>query len=215
MKRIFFPVFAFLLVSACNNTNDASLSGSMELESGILETETILPDGIGKTDMKITFDHHGARKLTEMTTSMTMAGSPMNTKTTLLIKDGYMYSWMNMTKKGNKMKLNPSAVEAGQGLDFTNITEGMKSRYHFKDEAKETVAGKSAQVYSFGLDKMKGKVCLWKGVPLKSEVNVNGKIITTNFKNLQENIDIASSAFDLPSDIEFTEVAVPNRAATP
>src|SRR6476661_5840201 len=44
------------------------------LKSAIVETETVMPEGMGSVVMKVTFDDMGKKKITELNTSLSRGG---------------------------------------------------------------------------------------------------------------------------------------------
>jgi hypothetical protein len=231
MKHAWITGCALLLLASCQqraNTKAVAPAGSGEaipaahipardngemLKSAIIETETEMPQGMGKTSMKVIFDHNGKDKLTEFTTAITVSGQKINNTSKSLLKGNYLYTWSDASAQGTKIKLDPSFFDPKQNLDFSNLTDELKAKYHFSEVGNGTVGGRICKVYSYSTDKFKGKVWLWKQVPLKSEVNVNGKIVTTNFKSMQENPEIPASTFDVPKDITFRETEMPSGAS--
>jgi len=89
------------------------------------------------------------------------------------------------------------------------MSEEMRKKLNFKEEGNETIDGKDCKVFSFSMEKegMKGKSWVWKGLPLQSEMEMQGKKILTKFKQYETNISIPASTFDLPTGIEFKDMS--------
>lgn len=224
MKNVWKMICLLLLVAACNQQPKAGTAaapaetqpaGAGEgakaqygLKSAVVVTETDMPGGHGTMEMKVTFDDYGKEKLTEMTMNIAIPGHNMNTVTKSIYKDGYVYSWNNMTKTGTKMKLDLSRIDK-KDLDITRLSEEMKAKMHLKEEGTETVGGKECKVFSYDSGDMKGKLWLYKQIQLKSEMTMAGHTVITNFKSIDENPGIAAGTFDLPAGIEFREVSIP------
>lgn len=205
--------------TAANSTEEAVTTetaaptdGRYELKSGIVETETVMPGGMGTSVMKLIFDDYGKKKKTEITTAMSFAGKGMNTVSSTLLLDNYIYAWSSEMKTGTKMQYDPSAVDLRKDMDFSKMTDELRQKYNYKEEGEETINGKSCKVYSYSVEEMSGKVWLWKQIPLKMEMEVGGQKILTNFKSIQENVNIPAESFQIPSDIDFKEISLPATA---
>jgi outer membrane lipoprotein-sorting protein len=60
---------------------------------------------------------------------------------------------------------------------------------------------------------MQGKVWMWKQIPMKMEMSIVGKTVTSTLKHLEEDPGLAANIFDVPADIEFREMNLPATAA--
>jgi hypothetical protein len=221
MKKSFIIVCAVMSLAACNkkqeSTSKETVAAPVEavasktsetdgkVKSLLVETETEMP-GMGKTTMKTIFDDYGKVKLTETNTAISAGGHSINNNAKSLLKDGYLYSWSTIGKSGSKFKIDESGFDP---KNLSNLTDEMRAKYNFKEEGSETVGGKECKVYSYSFEQMKGKVWIWKQVPLKSEINVGGKVYNTNFVRLEEDPAIPAGTFDLPAGIEFKEMSMP------
>ena len=216
------------LFTACKNNNTASESSEPTsvvadikeavtndgLKSAIYESETIMPGGMGTTSTKVTFDDYGKKTRTEMKSAISFGGKSMNTSANSLMIDGYVYSWQTGAKKGNKFKLDESRFDPSN-TDFSKLSEEMRKKLNYKDEGTETVNGKECKVASFSSEQMKGKVWMWKQVPVKMEMSIVDKVVTSTLKNLEENPSLPSGTFDVPADVEFREMSMPNAPKMP
>lgn len=187
-------------------TNDA-------LKSATYESETVMPGGMGTTTSKVTFDDYGKKSRTQIKSSISFGGRSMNTSTNSLMVDGYVYTWQEGAKTGNKLKLDDSKFDPRNG-DFSKLSEEMKKKMNFKDEGTETVNGKECKVSSYTTEQMKGKVWMWKQIPVKMEMSVVDKVITSTLKNIEENPSLPAGTFDVPADIEFKEMSMPKMPET-
>lgn len=221
MNKLLLTVSTVLIFTACNQNKPTSestetkasapsaevaMNKDMGLKSAMYEAETEMPGGVGSTTMKIIFDDYGKLKLTEMNMNMSVGGHAMNNSTKSLMKDGYVYSWVAGAKTGTKFKLDLSKADPKKDMDFSNLTEEWKAKYHYKDEGTETIDGKECKVGSYEVESFKGKVWMWKQIPVRMELTMSGKSITTNVKNIQENPSIPAGTFDVPADVTFNEV---------
>ena len=102
----------------------------------------------------------------------------------------------------------------GGALDPTNgmYWTWQNGYINFKMEGKEDINGKECTVASFSSEQMQGKVWVWKQIPMKTELNVVGKTITSKLISLDENPSIPSGTFEIPSDVLFNEMQLPATA---
>ena len=181
------------------------------LKSGSYESETIMPGGMGTTTTKVVFDDYGKKSRTQLQTAISFGGKSMNNTSNSLMVDGFVYSWAEGTKTGSKIKLDESRFDASN-MDFSKMTEEMKKKMNFKEEGNETVNGKDCKVASFSNEQMQGKVWMWKQIPVKMEMSVVGKTVTSTLKKLEENPSLPVGTFDVPADVEFKEMNLPSTA---
>ena len=181
------------------------------LKSALYETETLMPGGMGTTNTKVIFDDYGKKSRTEIQTAISFGGKSMNTSSNSVMTDGYVYTWQTGSKSGSKFKLDESKFDPNN-LDFSRMSEELRKKMNFKEEGTETVDGRECKVASFNAEQMSGKVWMWKQIPVKMEMSVVGKTITSTLKKLEENPSISAGTFDVPADIEFKELNLPATA---
>lgn len=169
-----------------------------EIKSGIVEykTQTMGTDVV----QTLYFDDYGAKEANEM--AMEIAGIKSNTRS--ITKDGYMYNLDLTTKTGTKTK---TFAAAGADINFSELTDEMVKRMNLKKIGSENFAGKTCDKYTIDYTdlSMKGSFLVWKGVPLKSEVDLSTIHTTMVAKNFQENADVPAEKFEIPSDFNITE----------
>ncbi|HMV15198.1 MAG: hypothetical protein IT275_04855 [Chitinophagales bacterium] len=226
MKQLLLALCTVLIFTACkNNTTTAEKSTTENvisevkeaitnegLKAAIYQTETVMPGGMGTTSSTVSFDDYGKKSHTVVVAAISFGGRSMNTTTNSLRLDGYVYSWQTGNKSGMKFKIDESKFDPNN-LDFSSMNEKLRKELNYKDEGTETVDGKECRVSSFNSEQMKGKIWMWKQVPIKMEMSVVGKSVTTTLKRLDENPSFSAETFALPSDVEFKEMTMPSTAA--
>lgn len=224
MQKLLLIIGVLALFTSCKNNNASTATEPNSvvseikdavtgegLKSAIYETETVMPAGMGTTTTKVTFDDYGKKTRTEINSAISFGGKSMNTSTNSLMIDGFVYSWQTGAKSGTKFKLDESRFDPNN-LDFSKMTEEMRKKMNFKDEGTESVNGKECKVASFSTEQMQGKVWMWKQVPMKMEMSIVGKTVTSTLKHLEEDPSLAAGIFDVPADIEFKEMNLPATA---
>lgn len=224
MQKLILILGVTLLFTSCKNktTSDTTEPTSVVseikeavagdgLKSVHYETETVMPEGMGTTSSKVTTDDYGKKSRTETITAMSFGGKTMNNSINSLMVDGYAYSWANGAKTGNKFKIDASRFDPGK-TDFSQLSEEMRKKMNYKDEGTETIDGRECKVASYTTEQMQGKIWMWKQVPVKMQMSMMGKVITTNVKSIEENPSIPAGTFDVPAGVEFKEMTMPSTA---
>lgn len=169
-----------------------------EIKSGIVEykTQTMGTDVV----QTLYFDNYGAKEANEI--AMEIAGIKSNTRT--INKDGYMYNLDITTKTGTKTK---TFAASGADINFSELTDEMVKRMDLRKVGSEDFAGKTCDKYTIDYKdlSMKGSFLVWKGVPLKSEVDLSTIHTTMVAKNFEENADVPAEKFEVPADYNITE----------
>ncbi|MEN9447652.1 MAG: hypothetical protein RJA25_942 [Bacteroidota bacterium] len=228
MKKLLFIFGAIAILTSCKNNgttnateNNAATNAETKiidsenhgdaLKSASYEVETTMPAGMGTTKTKTIFDDYGKKSRTVIQSSISFGGKAMNSASNNLLLDGYVYNWQTDQKTGMKFKLDETKMDL-KNTDFSRLSEEMKKKLNFKMEGKEDINGKECTVASFSSEQMQGKVWVWKQIPMKTELNVVGKTITSKLISLDENPSIPSGTFEIPSDVLFNEMQLPATA---
>lgn len=228
MKNLFIIATLVVCFTACkqnksseNNSANASTNSKAMvaddvkgdgLKSAIYETETLLPGRMGATTTKITFDEYGKTSRTEIKSVVSFGGKSMTTEASSIMLNGYIYTWKTDAKTGNKIKIDDTKFDPTK-TDFSKLSDEMKKKTNFKEEGTEVLDGRTCKVGSFNTEQMKGKIWMWKQIPVQMEMDIMGKTITSKLKSLQENVSIPASTFEVPTDVEFKEIEIPATAA--
>lgn len=220
---IFISGFLFL---ACSNKDASETSTGNELasgentksdgegigkrygiKSGIVTSETMLPNNMGKTTTVQYFDDYGTLDYTESTTEVSAYGTNSKTISNSIIKDDVIYNWEPGSKTGTKILMDKQ-MDVSK-INYRELSEDLKKQFNIKEEGKENVNGKNCDVYSMDYMGAKGKIFIWEGITMKSDIVMMGMNVVINVVKLEENAKIASDKFTIPVDITFTEVSMP------
>ena len=177
------------------------------LESAIVTTTMQLPGGMGSNVTILYFKDHGKKEIRENITSVKMAGKEMSTRSRILVRDGYVYTWVVGQQAGNKFKLQDKFDPSK--LDYKKLSKEMMEKFKMTKEGTADVQGKTCDVFSFEAEGMKGKSYIWENIPMKTEMSMSGKTLTAEVTKLEEGADIPDSEFELPAGVEFTEIQAP------
>lgn len=229
MKKLILIFGTFALFTACKNnstekatTGDAATATTAtsetiatptdRLKSAIYETEMEMPHGMGVTSTKVQFDDYGKKSRTEMKSTISFGGNAKLSSVNSILTDGYVYTWQSGTKTGSKIKIDESKFDP-KNTDFAQLSEEMKAKLNYKDEGTETLNGKECRVGSFNAEQMKGKIWMWKQIPVQMQMDMMGNTLTSKLKNLEENPSFPAGTFDIPADITFSELSTSQTAA--
>lgn len=177
------------------------------IKSGIVTSETMLPNNMGKTTTVQYFDDYGTLDYTESITEVSAYGTNTKTISNSIIKDNIIYNWDQGSKTGSKINME-GQMDVSK-INYRELSDELKKQFNIKEEGKESVNGKSCDVYSIDYMGAKGKVYIWEGITMKSDVNMMGMTVSINVVKLEENANISSDKFKIPADVTFTEVSMP------
>jgi len=98
---------------------------------------------------------------------------------------------------------NPMAyLLADPDRDWQKTGEKMLIKMGYKVVGNETIQGKNCAVWQHG----KQKLWLWKGITLKSVEKVGGKKTIETAVDVQTNVEVPASAFEVPEGFELEVV---------
>jgi hypothetical protein len=160
-----------------------------------------------KTTVVSFWDDFGKKSLTEVKGEM--MGSKMNETT--IEKDGYAIKYDGEKKTGTKVKKD----SAFQDVSFHNMTPAQLQERGMTEAGTETILGKECKVYTVDVDRMsgadsttqpmkvKGKVWVWNGIPMKMEMGDLMKMETTKLEVMDA---VPAAKFEVPAGITITEM---------
>ena len=172
------------------------------IESAILKKSSVM---MGQTIPSIQyFADYGRKESNE--TFMNMQGQMFTVFT--LMKDGYVYSANLAVKQGQKINL--ASMDDYKNVNYLNLTDEVKKKYNIKEAGAEQLLGKDCKKYELTVtaqgQTINATVWIWQGLSLKSSVSVMGNTITEEVTEIMEGKEIAKEKFELPEDVNFTEI---------
>ncbi len=163
MKKtlILLQVVGLTILMACNSGGISSKGGSSDQpygeKSGIITYKPMDMMGV-KVTQTVYFDNYGNKEMRETMVEGNMMGAEMR-QHTVDIRDGnimYHYEIENLsggqdraTKDAYKSILTPEILEQ---MNIQTLSEKYKTKFGYKDEGKETVAGLEGIKYSIAPD---------------------------------------------------------------
>ena len=176
------------------------------IKSGIVTYEPFDVMGM-KTTQVTTFDDYGKKEVQDVLTEGEMMGFKTKNHSVKIIADGYMISYeleniVNGKNQAKKIAHRTKITDQKSMMDFSSLTAELKTKYHYKEDGTETIAGVEGTKFSMTMEDAKGNTevtgVVYKNVMLKSEVSVAGMKITLLASKFDENADIPASVFDVP-----------------
>jgi len=181
--------------TAASDESSEAPKGKYAIKSGIVEYKSTIM-GMEQTQT-LMFDEYGNMEATEMV--MEMMGNKSHSY--IISKDSLIYNIDLTNKVGSKSKL----VKDQGNLDFENMTDEEIKELNLKNEGKETFLDKECVKYSIDNAEMQMKGLFWvyKGVTLKSDLEVGGMQMVIEAVRFEENPTLPENTFVVPEDIVF------------
>ena len=217
MNRILFVILSGTLVacSGSQTTRDQAGGKAVEtsseamkdagykryqVESAMIEYEMSGPQ---KGTEMLYFDKWGMREAKVTNTAMAFVGFTKKTNQLVILDGEWSYSIDLDKKTGTKTK-HPLMQEIAekQGKDFAKVGEQMMSRMGERVGSEE-VAGKMCEVWE--VKDLGSKSWVWKGIPLKTHVNMVGMRQTVTATKVEADASIPDDKFAIPSGVTITE----------
>lgn len=203
-----YVLIALFLIS-CGKTGDAPSSAAPAgskygVKAGMSEM-TMEMMGM-KTTVVNYWDDFGKKSVTAV--SGEMMGSKMNETT--IEKDGYSIKYDGEKKTGTKAKKDT----AFEDISFHEMTDAQMKERGMTEAGTETILGKECKVYDVDMDKMtgetaadqqmkvKGKVWVWNGIPMKMVMGDLMKMETTKLEVMES---VPAEKFEVPADITLSD----------
>ena len=203
--RFFLVIFAIAGWSADSFSQDFR---RYKIRSGIVEYKM---SGMQTGTETIYFDRWGMREARYTQTEIKVANMSVKQNRLTLLHGEWTYG-VDLDKKTGTKTPTPlwkelTGAAKRQGKDATEIGEEMLARMGGRKIGAETLLGKSCDVWE--IKSMNTKSWIWQGVTLKTEVNMMGKMMTTEAVRLQDNVSVPEEKLTLPNNVKITEGANP------
>ena len=169
--------------------------GKYAIKSGIVEYKSSVM-GMEQTQT-LMFDDYGNVEATEIV--MEMMGNKVHTYA--INKDSIIYNIDVTNKIGSKIEMSGDHGN----IDFENMTEEEAKELNLKNEGNDTFMDKECVKYSIDNAEMQMKGIFWvyKGVTLKSDIEVGGMQMVIEAISFEEDATIPENAFVVPEDVVF------------
>ena len=173
------------------------------IKSGIIEYEI---SGSQTGTKKLYFDDWG-RKQAEFTNSTIKVGKYTKHSSLLKITKGDYQYIINIENNSGTKRENPiieKMIELKNQINYGDFGEQLLFVDGGFESGSDIIAGKKCKVYEF--KKQNTQKWIWNWLMLKSETN-RGKIkIIVLAKNIEEDVSVPDSVFNIPQNVLITEV---------
>ncbi|NTU93671.1 MAG: hypothetical protein HGB29_03640 [Chlorobiaceae bacterium] len=216
---------ALVLTSACSGKTDSAAPGAAsgsassdmpkryELQSGVVHYETAETMGV-KIVETLYFDDYGRKEARESVTESNIMGMKSREHKMTITSGDYVISYeveksvngkdetSREATRTNIREFRQMALALGSTLDPAE----MKKNMDYREEGSETVAGVTGTKFSIALDKNQPESrvygVLYKNISMKSQMGA----ITTVAKQIEENVAVPASKFEVPSGYTIKDV---------
>ena len=187
-------------------TNDQDGEGKYKMKSGVVTYQTESPNM--KNTSKLYFDDYGTKECREML-SVEYNGQKNETQTRMFHKDGAFYS-LNMKQKTGMRDPDNAASQGGMtNMDIEKMLEMGKQDPNI-EVTRETgeALGKTCDIVTIKdkAENSQTKTWIYKGIPLKVEMQMEGQQTTVLASNLEENADVPASMFEVPEGFTINDM---------
>lgn len=205
MRTTLMVILLSLMVMSCNRKPapagqesagaTAEVKGKYELNSAIVEYKS---DMMGfAASQTLYFADHGQLEAT--VTSMEIMGN--QTQTVTVTKEGQTWNFDPDKKTGFKAP----AMAGPNRLNFSQISDEVTKAWNLREHGKESFLDRECIRYSVDNKEynVKGDYWVYKGIPLKMELEMATSRMVMEAVSLTENAEIPVGRFEIPADIEF------------
>jgi hypothetical protein len=205
MRATLMGILLALVVISCNRkpapagkeetAAKSEINGKYELKSAIVEYKSDMM-GFGASQT-LWFDDHGQMEATE--TTMDVMGT--TTRNLSVTKEGQTWNFDPKMKTGFKA---PTLAGSSQ-LNFSQLSDEVIKAWNLKEQGKETFLERECIRYSVDNKEfnIKGDYWVYKGIPLKMELEMATSRMVMEAVTLTENAEMPAGRFDIPADIVF------------
>jgi hypothetical protein len=152
-----------------------------------------------------TWDDWGARQVTQSKTTMSMGGTSITLNQRVIMTPDSFEILNDANKTVMKIDRNANTPAMGaQGM--RDMSAEAMQRMGATQAGTDTVAGKSCNVYKMTTP-ANMTVCVWGGLPLKTEVDMQGVKISKVASSVESDVAIDPTLFEVPAD--YSQTATP------
>lgn len=147
------------------------------------------------------FDNYGELEFFEETSEIEAMGHKIKNHSIRIIREGIVATIDMIKKTGNRRRI--TSFRDLYSFDFSKYNEESLVGWEIKKGEEEMILNKKGNTYIFSKGDMKGKVVLWQGINLMSEIEKSGDIVKSLATNIEVGVKIESSKFEIPKEIRM------------
>ena len=201
MKTKLYLIFILLILYSVTNGQDFKRyqfkSGKVvyKLSGMMTGTETMY------------FDDYGRKEVRFNESEVNMMGVKQKTNTQTITDGKYIYSINKQNNTAQKME-NPIYSMFSKDDDLQKIGDDIMKKLGGKKIGNETINGKNCEIWE--VQKLGGKVWVWKSISIKSDINMMGMKMTQIAESVETDIDVSPDLFKLPEGIKIQDMGSMN-----
>ena len=153
------------------------------------------------------FDDYGRKEVRFNESTIDMMGMKQKTNTQTITDGKYIYSINKQTNVAQKME-NPIYSMFSKEDDLQKIGEDIMKKLGGRKIGSETVKGKDCDIWE--VQKLGGKIWVWKSLAVKSEVNVMGMNMNQIAESIETNISVSPDLFKIPEGVTIQDMGSMN-----
>lgn len=178
------------------------------IESGIVEYELT---GIQVGQATLYFDNYGMVEATYEKAVMDAMGFRRDIEFVNYLDGYWQYNWDKIINSATKMKntILADIIENAEDGDLAEAGMVMLKAMGAEKIGEEVLLGKACDIWE--VQQLGTKLWVWKGVTLKSNMNMMGMIINRVATSIAPDAPIPSDKISLPEGVEFLELTMPTQ----
>lgn len=193
MKKTWFVMMLLMAAVGMITAQEAKY----EIKSGIVKKVSNVMGQ--KVESILYFDDYG--KMEAVETTVNVAGTEKNMRT---LDEGNSIASIDLDAKTVQRMEKPDKLD-----NFLTLTDEQKEKYKYQELGEETFLDRPCKKISLELTEMgqtfQGTLWLWKGIPLKTEMQVGGMTVIEEVVEIQENVEVPAEKFTVPEGFTVSE----------
>lgn len=193
MKKTWFVMMLLMAAVGMITAQEAKY----EIKSGIVKKVSNVMGQ--KVESTLYFDDYG--KMESVETTVNVAGTEKNMRT---LDEGNSIASIDLDAKTVQRMEKPDKLD-----NFLTLTDEQKEKYKYQELGEETFLDRPCKKISLELTEMgqtfQGTLWLWKGIPLKTEMQVGGMTVIEEVVEIQENVEVPAEKFTVPEGFTVSE----------
>lgn len=149
------------------------------------------------------FDDYGRKEVHFNESDIDMMGVKQKSNTQTIMDGKFIYTIDKEKNTAQKME-NPLYSMFSDEDDLKKVGEDIMKKMGGQKVGTETINGRECEIWE--VQKMGGKIWVWKSISIKTVVNMMGMSITQEVESIETDIDVSPDLFKVPEGIEITDI---------
>lgn len=149
------------------------------------------------------FDDYGRKEVHFNESVIDMMGVKQKSNTQTIMDGKFIYTIDKEKNTAQKME-NPLYSMFSDEDDLQKVGEDIMKKMGGKKVGTETINGKECEIWE--VQKMGGKIWVWKSISIKTVVNMMGMNISQEVVSIETDIDVSADLFKVPEGIKIEDI---------